>query len=70
MDCDRDASIKVELDPGDYYLLIQMDWKCSFSRKLVVNFYGQHPVSMVEDKEIFDMNSLFNEIVLLHQKFT
>jgi hypothetical protein len=25
---------------------------------------------MVEDKETFDMNSLFNEIVLLHQKFT
>lgn len=36
----------------------------------MVNFYGQHPVSMVEDKETFDMNSLFNEIVLLHQKFT
>ena len=66
LDCDRDGSVKVELDPGDYYLIIEMDWKCNFTRNVVVNFYGQHPVAMVEDKEELDINSLFNEVVLLH----
>jgi len=70
IDCDRDGTLKVELDPGDYYLIIEMDWKCSFTRELVVNFYGQHPVTLIEDKSSLDMNSLFNEIVLLHEKFT
>lgn len=32
MDCDRDGSVRVELDPGDYYLVIEMDWKCNFTR--------------------------------------
>ncbi len=49
LDCDRDGSVKVELDPGDYYLIIEVDWKCNFTRNLVVNFYGQHPVALFED---------------------
>ena len=49
IDCDRDGTVRVELDPGDYYLIIEMDWKCNFTRNLVVNFYGQHPVSLAED---------------------
>jgi hypothetical protein len=60
MDCDRDGTIRVELDPGDYYLLVEMDWKCNFSRNIVVNFYGQHPVAMVEDTSQLDIPSLFN----------
>jgi hypothetical protein len=70
MDCDRDGTLRVELDPGDYYLLVEMDWKCNFSRKVVVNFYGQHPVALTEDTAPLDIPSLFNEIVLLHEKYT
>ena len=36
----------------------------------MVNFYGQHPVSLVEDSAELDIDSVFNEIVVLHQKFT
>ena len=50
IDCDRDGTVKVELDPGDYYLAIEVDWKSSHSRDLVANYYGQHPVSLVEDR--------------------
>ena len=49
VDCDRDGTVKVELDPGDYYILVEMDWKCNFTRDVVINFYGQHPVTFVED---------------------
>lgn len=40
-DCDQNVSVKVELDPGDYYILIEVDWKCSFTRDIVLNFYGE-----------------------------
>jgi hypothetical protein len=60
IDCDRDGSVMVELDPGDYYLIIEMDWKCNFTRDMVVNFYGQHPVSLIEDTQKLDIGSLFN----------
>lgn len=70
IDCDRDGTVRVELDPGEYYLVIEVDWKCSFSRSLVVNYYGQHPVNLVEDATKLEMSSLFNEIVLLHEKYT
>jgi hypothetical protein len=70
IDCDRDGSVRVELDPGDYYLLVEMDWKCNFSRSVVLNYYGQHPVGLVEDTESLDIPALFNEIVLLHERFT
>lgn len=66
IDCDRDGTVRVELDPGDYYLVIEIDWKCSYTRDIVVNFYGQHPVNFVEDPATLDMNSIFNEIVILH----
>lgn len=46
IDCDRDGTVRVELDPGDYYLAVEVDWKSSHSRSLVVNFYGQHPVAL------------------------
>jgi len=48
IDCDRDGTVKVDLDPGDYYLAIEVDWKCNYTRNMVVNFYGQHPVSLAE----------------------
>ena len=51
IDSDRDGTVKVELDPGDYYLIVEMDWKCNFSRSVAVNFYGQHPVALVVDTE-------------------
>jgi len=58
--------MKVELDPGDYYCIIEMDWKCNFTRDLVLNFYGQQSVNLVEDSKPLDINAIFNEIVLLH----
>lgn len=70
IDCDRDGTVRVELDPGDYYLVIEVDWKCSYTRNIVVNFYGQHPVNFSEDATPLDINNLFNEIVVLHEKFT
>jgi len=56
VDCDRDGTVNVELDPGDYYILTEIDWKCNFNRQVsmylrqvVLNFYGQHPVAFIED---------------------
>lgn len=46
MDCDRDATFFVQLDPADYYIIVEMDWKCNFTREAVLNFYGQHPVAL------------------------
>ena len=51
IDCDHDATIYLELDPGQYYILVQVDWKCNFTRDMVLNFYSQHPVSLIEDKK-------------------
>lgn len=70
MDCDRDETLQLELDPGDYYILIEIDWKSSFTRDVVIQFYGQHPVSLAEDKNPIKIQQLFNEIVVLHEKFT
>ena len=70
MDCDRDASIYVELEPGDYYIVVEVDWNAFFTREATLNFYGQHPVSMIEDKNPPSIEQLFNEIVLLHEEFT
>lgn len=49
MDCDREASFHVQLEPGDYYLIVEMDWKNNFTREAVLNFYGQQSVNLVED---------------------
>lgn len=70
VDCDRDGTVKVELDPGDYYIVAEVDWKGSFTRDIVLNFYGQHPVAFVEDRNELVLDDIFNEIVVLHQKFT
>ncbi len=43
-----------------------MDWKCNFTRDAVINFYGQHFVSMMEDTDVMTPKELFNEVVLLH----
>lgn len=51
MDCDRDATVTLELDPGNYYIVIEVDWKHKYTRNMVLNFYGQHPVNMIEDTE-------------------
>lgn len=50
MDCDRDASFYVQLDPADYYIIVEIDWKNKLNRDVVLNFYGQHPVALLEDK--------------------
>lgn len=47
MDCDRDSTLYVQLDPAEYYVIIEIDWKCNFTRDVVINFYGQHPVNLV-----------------------
>lgn len=60
LDCDKDATLKVELDPGDYFLLLEIGWNCGHTRNVVVNFYGQHPLGLVEDKEEFDPSALFD----------
>jgi hypothetical protein len=47
-----------------------MDWKGSFTRDVTLNFYGQHFVGMVEDNDVMTPKELFNEVVLLHERFT
>ena len=37
---------------------------------MAINFYGQHPVQMVEDAEVKNVETLFHEIVVLHEKYT
>ena len=37
---------------------------------MVLNFYGQQPISMIEDVHQLDIQHLFNEVVLLHEKHT
>lgn len=66
MDCDRDASFYVQLDPADYYIIVEMDWKTTLTRDVVLNFYGQHPVNLIEDQNPPNIQQLFNEIVILH----
>lgn len=70
VDCDHDANVYLELDPGEYYVLVEVDWKCNFTRDMVLNFYGQQPVSLIEDPEQPDSQHIFNEVVLLHEKHT
>ena len=60
IDCDHDATLEVSLDPGDYYLAIEVDWKCNFTREMAINFYGQHPVQMTEDAEVKNVETLFH----------
>lgn len=60
MDCDRDSSLYVQLDPAEYYVIIEIDWKSNYTRDVVINFYGQHPVNLVEDKTPPNMQQLFN----------
>jgi hypothetical protein len=47
-----------------------MDWKCNLTRNTVLNFYGQHPVAFIEDKNPPNISQLFNEIVTLHENYT
>lgn len=47
MDSDHDASIYVELDPGDYYIIVEVDWNSDFTRTLALNFYGQNPAFLI-----------------------
>lgn len=49
MDCDYYTTISVQLNLGIYYLLVEMDWNCSFTRQATVNFYADNPVNLVED---------------------
>lgn len=60
MDSDHDASIYLELDPGDYYIIVEVDWNSDFTRRMALNFYGQHPVFLVEDKNPPNIHQLFN----------
>ena len=70
MDCDHDATLYLELEPGDYYIITEIDRKCNFTRKTALNFYGQHPVALIEDKEPPTIQQLLNEVVILHELFT
>lgn len=47
-----------------------MDWKSNLTRDVVLNFYGQHPVNLIEDKQPPNIQQLFNEIVILHEAHT
>lgn len=67
MDCDREASIHVNLEAGDYYIIVEMDWKNSFTREAVLNFYGQQSVNLIEDANPPSINQLLNEVVSLHE---
>lgn len=52
MDCDYYTTIPIEINPGIYYLLIEMDWNCGFTREVVINMYADNPVNMVEDSNV------------------
>jgi len=41
------SSIPIEFNPGLYYLIIEMEWTCSFTREIIVNFYSDHSVNIV-----------------------
>ena len=47
-----------------------MDWKGEFTRDAVLNFYGQHSVNFIEDKNPLEMEELFHEVVQIHQNYT
>lgn len=46
-DCDKDTSMHLKLNPGEYYIFIEVDWKSEFSREVTLNFYGQNSVSLI-----------------------
>ena len=54
----------VELDPGSYYLLIEMNWSCSNTREAVINTYGDQSVNMIEGEEKINIEGLLYEIAM------
>lgn len=60
MDCDRDAMMPLNLEAGDYYIIVEVDWKVNFTRDMVLNFYGKQSVLLVEDKKELNIEQLFN----------
>ena len=68
LDCDRDGDVEVTLEAGEYYLLVEMDWKANLSREVVVNYYGDQFVKFEEAPGKVDLNSLFRDVVLLHEE--
>jgi hypothetical protein len=67
MDCDYYTTFPISLTTGLYYLFIEMDWSTDFSREVAVNFYGDHPINIVEDQNVPSPESLFYELVVLDQ---
>lgn len=46
IDFDHYCSFPIELNPGLYYLIIEMDWTCSFARETVLNIYADKPINL------------------------
>lgn len=51
-------SMEVELDPGSYYLLAEMNWSSSNAREIVINTYGDQAVNMIEGDEKISIEGL------------
>ena len=67
LDCTQNMSVELNLDPGVYYLAVESSWMSDQSRELVVSYYGQHGVVLLEDLEVPKSISNFtNEMILLH----
>lgn len=50
-----------------YYLLVEMDWKCSFTRTASLSFYTEEAVDMREDPKMPSIDSIFYELCILDQ---
>lgn len=49
-----------------YYLLVEMDWKCSFLARLRSGFYTEEAVDMREDPK-YIIDSIFCRLCILDQ---
>jgi hypothetical protein len=49
MDCDYCTRLSIDLHPGLYYLLVEIDWIYNLTRDVTINVYSANTVNMVED---------------------
>lgn len=48
MDIDRDVHAEVNLPPGDFLVLIEVEWNSNPDKRLVFSSYTDHPLAMTE----------------------
>jgi hypothetical protein len=47
MDCDYSTTLKIDLNPGLYYLLIELDWINNYTRDVIINIYANNTINMI-----------------------